>query len=190
MKTTGYLIPSVRAALRRGDCDQARMLVGDAQRGRLTARQQTTVRRLLQTIERCEIKHGGVGRARRRRALGEVTIRRRGPWRLRQRNPDRGEVDIRYGAVPSPRTKGAWAPRVVQNGKASTGWIATDRDTAVKMAGRDAEERASRYSGDWDVEIRPLTRTEQLGRATRGRACAANPGARKAPASLLRKVRR
>lgn len=66
MKTTGYLIPEVRAALRRGDCDQARMLVGDAQHGRLTARQQTTVTRLLRTVARCEIKHGGVGAPKRR----------------------------------------------------------------------------------------------------------------------------
>lgn len=62
----GYLIPEVRAALRRGDCAGARILIGDAQHGRLTSRQQTTVRRLLQTVERCDIKHAGVGRARRR----------------------------------------------------------------------------------------------------------------------------
>lgn len=59
MKTTGYLLPEVRAALRRGDCAGARILIGDAQRGHLSARQQTTVRRLLQTVERCEVK--GVG---------------------------------------------------------------------------------------------------------------------------------
>lgn len=66
MKTAGYLIPEVRAALRRGDCAGARILIGDAQHGHLSARQQTTVRRLLQTVERCDIQQG-VGRARRRR---------------------------------------------------------------------------------------------------------------------------
>lgn len=68
MKTTGTLIPEVRAALRRGDCAGARSLVGDAQRGRLTARQQTTVARLLKTVERCDIRHG-VGAPRRGRDI-------------------------------------------------------------------------------------------------------------------------
>ncbi len=61
MKTTGTLLPEVRAALRRGDCAGARILIGDAQRGHLSARQQTTVRRLLQTVERCDIRHGVAG---------------------------------------------------------------------------------------------------------------------------------
>lgn len=78
MKTTGYLIPGVRAALRRGDCDEARRLVGDAQRGRLTARQQVHVARLLRTVERCDIKHAGVGRVRRHRTLGAT--KRRAPF--------------------------------------------------------------------------------------------------------------
>ena len=70
MKTTGTLIPEVRAALRRGDCAGARILIGDAQRGRLSPRQQTTVRRLLQTVARCDVRQG-VGRSRKRQLRGQ-----------------------------------------------------------------------------------------------------------------------
>ncbi len=70
MATSGYLIPSVREALRRGDCAGARMLIGDAQHGRLTPRQQTTVRRLLQTVERCDARLGHVRGRRQLRGQG------------------------------------------------------------------------------------------------------------------------
>lgn len=64
------------------------------------------------------------------------------------------DVVLVYGAQRA-EPKGGWRPSVTKNGKETWGaWgRGLDRDEAERIAALDAQEQASRYTGDWAITI-------------------------------------
>lgn len=69
MSNFAFLLRDVRAAFRRKDCDGARRVVGEMQRGRLTTAQSKTVVKLLSAVDKCAV-----------RGVGAPPRKPRGPW--------------------------------------------------------------------------------------------------------------
>jgi hypothetical protein len=80
-------------------------------------------------------------------------------------NPDDAHVRFVYGARRLAR--GGFAPVVVEHGDSGKphqhgGWVAQgyDEDVALAVAKEHAEELASQYIGDWNIEIVPESPSE------------------------------
>jgi hypothetical protein len=69
------------------------------------------------------------------------------------------ELVFEYGVVKNKNERqGGWLPAVWQNGRLlGSEWstISYDRDEALQMAPREADEAAERYIGDWDITMKP-----------------------------------
>jgi len=74
------------------------------------------------------------------------------------KSADLERVTLYWHAIPNEnKARGNWMPVVDHNGKQRGHTYGTgyDLDTALEMAKETAEERASRYSGDWEVIVAP-----------------------------------
>lgn len=72
------------------------------------------------------------------------------------KSADLERVEIRWHVVPNADTlRGGWMPVYDLDGKqrGSTYGKGYDLETALQMAKDDAEQEASRYTGDWDVSV-------------------------------------
>ena len=74
------------------------------------------------------------------------------------KSSDHTRVTLYWHAIPNEnKSRGGWMPVVDEDGKQRGHTYGTgyDLETALEMAKADADERASRFIGDWDVVVGP-----------------------------------
>lgn len=74
------------------------------------------------------------------------------------KSSDHSRVTLYWHAIPNEnKARGGWMPVVDEDGKQrGNSWgTGYELETALEMAKADAEERASRFVGDWDVVVGP-----------------------------------
>ena len=74
------------------------------------------------------------------------------------KSSDHSRVTLYWHAIPNEnKARGGWMPVVDEDGKQrGNSWgNGYELETALEMAKADAEERASRFVGDWDVVVGP-----------------------------------
>ena len=72
------------------------------------------------------------------------------------KSSDHTRVTLYWHAIPNEnKARGGWMPVVDEDGKqrGDTWGRGYELETALEMAKADAEERASRFVGDWDVVV-------------------------------------
>jgi hypothetical protein len=65
-------------------------------------------------------------------------------------------VKIEYEAVENLCKKGYWLPMIWKDGQPMTGTYSEfymDEETALKEARKEAEREASRYVGNWNIQV-------------------------------------
>lgn len=68
-----------------------------------------------------------------------------------------GVIKITYGAIKNKREGHAWLPMVWEDGRERGDTYAArgyDKDEALRMAERMAQEHASKFVGDWKVTVK------------------------------------
>ena len=78
------------------------------------------------------------------------------------KSSDHTRVTLYWHAIPNEnKSRGGWMPVVDEDGKQRGHTYGTgyDLETALEMAKADAEERTSRFIGDWDVVVGPKAGT-------------------------------
>ena len=100
------------------------------------------------------------------------------------KSADLERVTIYWHAIPNEnKTRGGWMPVIDHNGKqrGDTYGKGYELETALEMAKETAEERASRYTGDWDVVVAPKAGAPGVPKAPRKAPKAKKPPPRSSP---------
>ena len=93
---------------------------------------------------------------------------------------DLERVTIYWYAIPNEnKSCGGWMPVIEHNGKqrGHTYGKGYELEDAIMMAKADAEEQASRYTGDWDVVVGPKAGAPGVAKASRKAPKAKKPRA-------------
>ena len=100
------------------------------------------------------------------------------------KSADHTRVTIHWYAIPNEnKVRGGWMPVIDHDGKqrGDTYGKGYELETALEMAKETAEERASRYVGDWDVVVGPKAGAPGVPKAPRKAAKAKQPPPRSSP---------